>query len=265
MTSPNKAGLRVPPGVFHTPGGVGQTLSGEWDTRGTPWDTQAENLGNSRVSGVPFFSEPWDTVGQQVSHFPKTRGTPRLQGPLNALVLAYRRGEITQEAAAKLCEIRKETFAELATAHALETFGTLWERVQRDVQWHAYLRRFLATFPECDARAVRRESRPEKNADDLWRPFPEQPVRTYGPEAAATLPPSAGALDQSGTGTQHLWENSSSETVRSPATIARALARAKGQQQFEEPESEELSFDGPEFEFDAEDASHRGGGSVLGP
>src|SRR5690606_39125042 len=119
---------------------------------------------------------------------------------------------------------------------------------------HAYLRRFLATFPECDARAVRRESRPEMQGDSLWRPIPEQPVVTYGPEAAATLPPSAGSLDQSGTGTQHLWENSNSETVRSPAQIARALARAKGQQQIEEPEFEEPSFDGPEFEFDLEAA-----------
>ena len=192
-----------------------------------------------------------------MSHLPKTRGTPDAEPTLEALILAYRRGELTQEEAAKRYKIRKATFGKLATDHAMEAIEAHAEdiqRIQADVQWHAYLRRFLATFPECDARAVRRESRPEKNADNLWRPFPEQPVRTYGPEAAATLPPSAGALDQSGTGTQHLWENSSSETVRSPATIARALARDKGQQQFDERELDELSFDGPEFAFDQEAA-----------
>lgn len=115
---------------------------------------------------------------------------------LDALLLAYFRREVTQKRAAKLLGMRTSEFAELATGWAVELFERAIkanadevEEVRRGVEWRLYLRRFLATFPECDPRACRHDTLPAAIGDDLFRPVPDAPVTTYAGTAAATLPP----------------------------------------------------------------------------
>src|SRR5690606_15333546 len=98
---------------------------------------------------------------------------------LDALLLAYFRREVTQKQAAKLLEMRTAEFSELATGWAVELFERAIkanadevEEVRRGVEWRLYLRRFLATFPECDPRACRRDTLPAAIRDDLFRPVP---------------------------------------------------------------------------------------------
>lgn len=150
-------GLCVPPGVLHTPGGVGQTLSRGVGHRGTPWDTFPENPGNMRVSGVPFQPERWDTVGQQVSHSPKSRGTPRQFGDpdsppelawLDRLLTIYWADGVEQGEAARLAGMRKETFAEYADLR-------LGEAALERAAMRYYRAAFHRLFPRCNPAAVR--------------------------------------------------------------------------------------------------------------
>lgn len=125
---------------------------------------------------------------------------------LRSVMLAYRRGELSQAEAAAQLKMRKEDFAQRATDWAmavLEGARDEIERVRQDVLWRAYLRRFMATFPECDARCYQRDKQqPKLRKDSLWRPHLPTPVRTYKVREAARLAPA-----QSGTGTGKAWDN----------------------------------------------------------
>lgn len=115
----------------------------------------------------------------------------------DAIHLAYRRGELTQEEAAKLCGRRKATFAAEAQEWALDFLETAlsessadpWVRKRvRNILWRAYLRRFMASFPECDARCAQPEIK--RMELTLWKECEDAPVRHYSAAEAATLPPS---------------------------------------------------------------------------
>jgi len=123
---------------------------------------------------------------------------------LDALVLAYFRREVSQDSAAKLLKMRKSEFAELALGWAADLLqqAEQFEQIRRDVAWRAYLSRFLASFPDCDPRAVRRESLPTREADPLWRPPPPSPVAIYRAAKVTKLPP-----PQTGTGAGVAWDN----------------------------------------------------------
>ena len=149
-------------------------------------------------------------------------------------MLAYFRGQVSQHDAAKLLEMRKETFAEFAAGWAADHVESAvaalppedLARVRDGVAWRDYMRRFLATFPECDERCVRRDSLPILRTDDLWRPCGLAPVTTYDADQAAALLPA-----QSGTGIGIAWENGYwSIAPRDP----RALPRDTGQHPFDQ-------------------------------
>ena len=136
----------VPSGVLHTPGNVAQTLSHAGKKRGTPWHTFTENPLTARVSGVPQIAQvaaQGGTVG--VPRLEKSRHSPAFL--LAALLTRYQRGHVDQAEAAKLLGIRKSDFADLAAYRSMETWA-----------WSYYLDRFNYAFPECDRRAVMRQS-----------------------------------------------------------------------------------------------------------
>ena len=66
---------------------------------------------------------------------------------LAALVTRYQRGHVSQAEAAKLLGMRKADFADMVAYKSLETWA-----------WSRYLESFNHTFPECDRRAVMRQS-----------------------------------------------------------------------------------------------------------
>lgn len=67
---------------------------------------------------------------------------------LRNLILTYWHGGIGQQQAAWFLEMRKETFAELAS-------GYLFLLILENAAWRRYLAAFNEAFPECDERTVR--------------------------------------------------------------------------------------------------------------
>lgn len=220
------APFRVPHGVLHTPVGLGQTLNPGWDSRGTRGTANPGNLDLTGFQAVPPILNEWDSVGQTLSHLPKTRGTsPKPADLLTMLLVLYWRGGVTQKQAAKLLGIRCGEFVELAELRRAVV-------VMEAVAWRYFLQAFNECFPECDRRAVYRPERDPRNHGG----------RTYT-DAELLAPPHAGARNE-GISVELKVGNRD----RPPASNPRVLPRDIGQRPFCEPDRPQT---GPEFQFEA--------------
>jgi len=166
---------------------------------------------------------------------------------LDALVLAYFRGEVSQYNAAKMLEIRKSEFATLATDWAVELVGAAIadnpeqiEAVRHGVLWRAYLQRFLASFPDCDPRCTRRDTLPVADGDDLYRYYPKGEVTTYVPGQLDGLVPAQPSL---GNRYPEAWDN------RYMRSVMMTLARRDVEPDIEDDLSPSTSMDGLELDF----------------
>lgn len=136
---------------------------------------------------------------------------------LHALVISYWRGAVTQGEAAKLIGMRKETFAELAD-------GLLLVEAMKRVSWHYYRERFHYTFPECDARAVRKPQLSGKG----------QGIRRFTDEELLT-PPQRVTLNDVVNGnwqTPCLDKMDAGNVIAPRPSFPRAPARVVGRQHF---------------------------------
>lgn len=159
---------------------------------------------------------------------------------LSHILAAYWQGRISQTRAAKLIGIRKAEFAEYAD-------GLMVLAAVERAAWAYYVSRFCQAFPECDPRAVRRDSLPMRMGDDLLRWYPRAPVRFYDPASAAQLPPAQPRLEspvgQTGTAADPLTVKYRYGNRRPPAIATAACL--DGLPLHDEPEA----MSGPEFEF----------------
>lgn len=183
---------------------------------------------------------------------------PLAEQALAKIVRQYRRGEVTQDTAAKFIGMRKESFVELADGYRfLELMEDphWWNYASRylaDAKWQHYVDRFNASFPECDARAVRCDPMAGRKDDNLLRGGDASPVTTYDADAAAHLPPAQPHLNTPGE-IGNDWRTRSKIEAgnrdRSPASDPRVLPRDKGQPLFDATLDPELDLDVSQLDF----------------
>lgn len=184
---------------------------------------------------------------------------PLAEQALAKIVRQYRRGEMTQDAAAKFIGIRKESFVELADGYRFlelmqePRWQTYASRYLADAKWQHYVDRFNASFPECDPRVVRCDPMPARKDDNLLRGGDASPVTTYDADAATRLAPAQPHLNTPGE-IGNDWRTRSKIEAgnrdRSPASDPRVLPRDKGQQLHDSDAPLEIDLSGPEFDFE---------------
>lgn len=130
----------------------------------------------------------------------------------------------------------------LAEAKAAFARWKEYESLLRGLELRAYAKRFNATFPECDANCVTRDSQPSRKPDRMIRAFTPGPVATYTGAQAASLPASQPTLAHT-----RLWADMAREQAASAERIARAMRRSE--QDVTEAKDREPDYTGPEFAF----------------